>query len=175
MIIHRPREKVAAFFVFLLPLLLVKGGPFVTGSGPAVAQATPRGNPKHVPLPEIPDPPTWSVEQRLASEHVEYLRTQPFGTSPLLHAAPPPPPDRIKHPVNDTRPEVPPPNVVVKAILTRSDGNHIALIGRKRYRVGDALEDRGWFITEIDGPARAVIIEHRPTKRTATLKVPLPR
>ncbi len=49
------------------------------------------------------------------------------------------------------------------------------LIGRKRYVVGDALGDRGWYIIKIDGPARAVMIEHRPTERTATLTVPLPR
>ena len=63
----------------------------------------------------------------------------------------------------------------MKAILTRSDGNHIALIGRKRFVVGDPLDDRGWYVLEIDGRARSVKIEHRPSERTATLKVPLPR
>jgi hypothetical protein len=69
----------------------------------------------------------------------------------------------------------PPPDVRVKMILTRSDGNHVALIDRKRYVVGDALGDRGWYIIEIDGPARAVTIEHRLSGSTASLTVPLPR
>ncbi len=173
--IHRPKEKLAALVVFLLPLLLVKGGAIVTGSGPSEAQATP--GPKDPPpqIAQMPDPPVWSAKQREATAHIAYLKTQPFGPSPLLHVAPPAPDHRVD-PV-DTRvdPPPPPPNARVKAILTRSDGNHVALIGRKRYVVGDALGDRGWYIIKIDGPARAVIIEHRPSERTATLTVPLPR
>ncbi|MHC5006215.1 MAG: hypothetical protein ACYTGF_02535 [Planctomycetota bacterium] len=173
--IHRPKEKLSIIIVFLLPLLLVKGGAIVTGSGPAKVQAGPvpkNTNPKITP---VPDPPTWSTVQREAAEHITYLKTQPFGPSPLLHVAPPPPPDRgvIKPP--PTRKVDPPPDVRVKMILTRSDGNHVALIDRKRYVVGDALGDRGWYIIEIDGPARAVTIEHRLSGSTASLTVPLPR
>jgi hypothetical protein len=135
--IHRPKEKLAILIVFLLPLLMVKGGAIVTGSGPSEAQAGPR--PKN-PRPKnavLPDPPAWSAEQLVAAQHIEHLKTQPFGPSPLFHVAPPPPPDQ--RPVRPVQPqqEVPPPNVRVKAILTRSDGNHVALIDRKRYVVGD--------------------------------------
>jgi hypothetical protein len=175
MIIHRPKEKLAVIIVFLLPLVLVKGGAALLGGGPGEVKASNNRNVKPPPLPVAPDPPTWSDEQRAAAEHVLFLRTQPFGPSPLLHVVPPPRPVRPDNPTPVTRPDIPPPDVAVKAILTRSDGNHIALIGRKRYKVGDAIEDRGWFIIEIDGPARSVIIEHRPSERTATLTVPLPR
>ena len=172
--IHRPKEKLAVIIVFLLPLLLVKGGAIVTGSGPSKAQATP--GPKNPPpkIVPVPEPPAWSAEQRAAAEHIVYLKTQPFGPSPLFHVAPPAPNRRDNRPP-PPRVEVPPPNVSVKAILTRSDGNHVALIDRRRYVVGDALGDRGWYIIKIDGPARAVMIEHRLSESTATLTVPLPR
>ncbi|MHC4775918.1 MAG: hypothetical protein ACYTBR_11745 [Planctomycetota bacterium] len=175
MAIQRPREKLATLIAFLLPLLLVRGGAMVTGGGPAAAQATPGGKVKPPKLPVAPDPPAWSVDQLLAAEHIVLLKTQPFGPSPLFHVASAPPPDRPDNPPPVTRHEVPPPDVTVKAILTRSDGNHIALIGRKRYTVGDALGNKGWFIIKIDGPARAVVVEHRPSERTATPTVPLPR
>jgi hypothetical protein len=68
-----------------------------------------------------------------------------------------------------------PPDVTVRAILTRSDGKHIALIDRSRCRVGDPIGDAGWVIIEINGPDRAVFIEHQPSGEKATLSVPLPR
>ncbi|MHC4718498.1 MAG: hypothetical protein ACYS5V_16125 [Planctomycetota bacterium] len=174
MAIQRPREKLATLIAFLLPLLLVKAGAMVTGGGPAAAQATPGGKVKPPKVPEVPDPPAWSFEQRAAAEHIVLLKTKPFGPSPLFHVVPAPPPDRPDNPPPVTRTEIPPPDVVVRMILTRSNGAHVALIGRRRYRVGDALGDKGWFIVKIDGPARAVVVEHRPSKRTATLTVPLP-
>jgi hypothetical protein len=173
MIINKPTEKIAVVIAFLLPLVLVKGGAMVTGSGPAEAQATP-GN--AVEPPKIPGPPlprAWSVEERAAADRVAFLRTQPFGRSPLAHVAvvpvkdDPPPPKRVE--------KIEPPKAIVRAILTRSDGNHIALIDRKRFRVGDPIGDKGWFIVEINGPDRAVSIEHQPSGETATLNVPLPR
>jgi hypothetical protein len=173
--IHRPKEKLAALIVFLLPLLLVKGGAIVTGSGPSKVQASPVPKNAQPKIAPVPDPPTWSAEQRAAAEHIVYLKTQPFGPSPLFHVVPAPPPDRRIVPPRPDRPIEPPPDVRVKAILTRRDGNHVALIDRKRYVVGDALGDRGWYIIKIDGPARAVMIEHRLSETTATLTVPLPR
>jgi hypothetical protein len=172
--IHQPKEKLAVVIVFLLPLLLVKGGAIVTGSGPSKVQANPVPKNVQPKIAPAPDPPAWSAEQLVAAEHNVYLKTQPFGPSPLLHVMPPPP-DRVIVKPPPTERVDPPPDVRVKMILTRSDGNHVALIDRKRYVVGDALGDRGWYIIKIDGPARAVMIEHRPSESTATLMVPLPR
>lgn len=176
MVVHRPREKLGMLLVFLLPLLLVKGGAVFTGGGPGGASAS-TGPAPLLPIDVVTaEGPDWSDEQLAAAAHVVHLRSQPFGPSPLLHVElPEVRPVVPDNPVIDTRVEVPPPDVNVKMILTRSDGNHIALIGRKHYRVGDAVGDDGWFITLIDGPARSVQIEHKPSKRTATLTVPLPR
>jgi hypothetical protein len=173
--IHRPKEKLTILVVFLLPLLLVKGGGLVTGSGPAKAHAGPKPKNAAPKIAELPGPPEWAPEQLVAAQHIELLKSKPFSESPLFHAAPPPPPDQ--RPVQPVQPrqEVPPPDVRVKMILTRSDGNHVALIDRKRYVVGDPIGDKGWYIIKIDGPARAVMIEHRPSERIATLTVPLPR
>ncbi|MHC4081650.1 MAG: hypothetical protein ACYS15_08140 [Planctomycetota bacterium] len=175
MVVHKPREKVAALIVFFLPLALVEGGALMLGGGAAEAQARPVGKVKPPDAPVLMDPPTWTDEQRMVAEHIALLRTQPFGPSPLFHVTAAPPPDR---PDNDTRlvrPQVPPPDVVVQLILTRSDGNHVALIDRKRYQVGDAIGEHGWIVTRIDGSTRSVTIEHPPSERTATLLVPLPR
>jgi hypothetical protein len=176
MVVHKPREKLGMLIVFLLPLLLVKGGALFTGGGPGGASAATGPTPKP-PIEVTPNAgPEWSDEQLAASAHINHLRSQPFGSSPLLHvAAPQIQPVVPDNPVPDTPVEVPPPDVNVKMILTRSDGNHIALIGRKHYRVGDAIGDPPWHITNIDGPARSVEIVHKPSERTATLMVPLPR
>jgi hypothetical protein len=175
MAIQRPREKAATLIAFLLPLVLVKGSAMVTGSGPAAAQATPGGKIKPPKVPEVPDLPAWSFEQLAAAEHIVLLKSEPFGPSPLFHAEPPPPPVRPDNPKPDTRPEVKPPDVTVRMILTRSNGAHVALIGRRRYRVGDKLGDTGWIVAEIDGPSRSVTVEHPKSGNTATLRVPLPR
>ena len=177
MLVHKPREKLGMLIVFLLPLLLVKGGAVLTGGGPGGASAS-TGPAPQPPIDAVPvQGPTWSQEQLAAAEHASRLRSERFGPSPLLHVEAPriQPVEVPDDPVPDPRVEVPPPDVNVKMILTRTDGNHIALIGRKHYRVGDALGDDGWFITRIDGPARSVQIEHKPSERTATLTVPLPR
>jgi hypothetical protein len=172
--IHRPKEQLAALVVFLLPLALVKGGPVLIGGGPAAVHASPGRRVEPPAIPVDPEPRTWSDEQRAAAAHVRFLRTQPFGSSPLFHVAAPPPP---KQPDNDTPvtgTEIPPPDVVVQAILTRRSGNHVALIDRKRYQVGDAIGKAGWIVTKIDGPNRSVTIEHPPSEQTATLVVPMP-
>jgi hypothetical protein len=173
--IHKPREQVAAIVVFLLPLVLVKGGAFLIGGGPAEVEASPGRRVKPPEMPVDPDPPTWSDEQRAAAEHIRFLHTQPYGSSPLFHVAAPPPPKPPEDDTPVTGPEIPPPDVVVQAILTRSDGNHIALIDRRRYQVGHAIGPDGWIVAKIDGPARSVKIVHPPSGRTATLTVPLPR
>ena len=64
--------------------------------------------------------------------------------------------------------------VSVQVILRSRRGN-VALIDRKRYRVGDAIGADGWFVEEIDGVARSVLIVHRESGEKATLVVPLPR
>jgi hypothetical protein len=176
MVVHKPREKLGMLIVFLLPLLLVKGGGLLTGGGPSGASAStgpaPQPSVEAVPV----ESPEWSDEQLAAAARVNELRSRPFGPSPLLHVvAPKIEPVIPDDPLPDTRVEVPPPDVNVKMILTRSDGNHIALIGRRHYRVGDAIGDDGWVITKIDGAARSVEIEHEPSGRSATLTVPLPR
>jgi hypothetical protein len=170
--IHQPKEKLAVVIVFMLPLLLVKGGAIVTGSGPSKVQANPV--PKNVPpkIAPVPDPPAWSAEQLVAAEHNVYLKTQPFGPSPLLHVMPPPPPDRVIVKPPPTERVDPPPDVRVKMILTRSDGNHVALIDRKRYVVGDALGDRGWYIIGRHDRASAVRDHCDPDGPAAQVTLP---
>ena len=89
---------------------VVKGGGLVIGGGPADAQATPQPAATPPKIPVAPKPPAWSAEQRAAAERVAFLRTQPFGPSPLAHvAAAPPKQDPDPEPVR-TR-EEPPPDV----------------------------------------------------------------
>ena len=58
-------------------------------------------------------------------------------------------------------------------MILKAPGGNIALINRKRYREGDALEDQGWTIKTIHPDSRSVVIVH-PDGREATLTVPLP-
>ncbi len=164
---HDPKVKLMGLGVFILPLILVKGIALLGGEPPQGAVASGSGattvNGGVIKI----FTPRWSVEQIAASQRVAELREVSFGESPLLHA-------RM---IGDTviRPGpfiITPPNVSVRMILRSGRGN-VALIDRKRFRVGDPLGEDGWFVEEID--ARSVSIVHRESGKKATLVVPMPR
>ncbi len=168
---HDHKAKLMGFGVFLLPLILVKSAVFLIGEVPQGAAATGIG--------AMTDPggvieiftPVWSPDQIAATHRVEELREEPFGESPLLH------PGKISeiYPIVPTEDrKVIPPDVSVQMILRSRRGN-VALIHRKRFRVGDAIGADGWFVEEIDAVTRSVLIVHRASDTKATLVVPLPR
>lgn len=172
------RNRVINVGIFFLPILLVKAAALLIGGTPgSVGAAAPPTNAGSVKIPTV-EMPTWSPEQLAAARHVSALRLEPFGPSPLLHGPPSKVADPVVEPRNNPPPpkrEVPPPSVSVQMILVRSDGDNIALIDRKSYRVGDPLGDRGWVVTAIDGVSRSVTIFHAESGREHTLLVPLPR
>ena len=168
---HDPKAKLMGFGVFLLPLILVKSSVLLIGEAPQGAAATGVG--------AMTDPggvieiftPVWSPDQIAATHRVEELREEPFGESPLLH------PRKISEidPIVATEDrKIIPPDVSVQMILRSRRGN-VALINRKRFRVGDAIGENGWFVEEIDAVTRSVLIVHRASDKKATLVVPLPR
>ncbi len=170
---HNVKARIVTFGMFLLPLVLVKGTAVMLGRGPEAAIADPVGNTTTATTATIePVVREWTPEQLAAARHIESLRSQPFGASPLLHQEPPPPQDDPRQ--HQTTPRIqPPPDVVVQIILKSSRGN-IALIDRKRYRVGDSIGE-GWVVKAIDADARSVLIEHTKTSEEATLVVSFPR
>ncbi len=157
--------------VFLLPLILVKGSAILIGQPPQGAVATGGGAMVSSGVIEI-FTPHWSLEQIAAMHRVEELRELSFGESPLLQARAIGDIDPIDP--HDRTPTITPPEVSVQMILRSRRGN-VALIDHKRYRAGDAIGADGWFVEEIDGVARSVLIVHRESGKKATLVVPLPR
>ncbi len=158
--------------VFLLPLILVKGSAILIGQPPQGAVATGGGAiTVNSGVIEI-FTPHWSLEQIAAMHRVEELRELSFGESPLLQARAISDIDPIDP--HDRTPTITPPEVSVQMILRSRRGN-VALIDRKRYRAGDAIGADGWFVEEIDGVARSVLIVHRESGKKATLVVPMPR
>lgn len=179
-IVHNPKEKLVTAAVFVLPLVLVKMSAVLLGGGPEPATGSTGSGGDSPDISGMTTTLTWTGEQRAAAEHIRFLRTQPFGPSPLFHVAAIQPDIPDVPDVDPVEPEVPVPDVAVQMILTRTDGNHVALINRRRYREGEALLDQGWIIKKIDGQNRCVIIEHPGsdpprTTRTETLVVPMPR
>ena len=170
---HDPKTRLMGIGVFLLPLILVKGSAILIGQPPQGAVATGGGAiTVNSGVIEI-FTPHWSLEQIAAMHRVEELREMSFGESPLLQARVISDIDPIDLPPEQT-PTITPPEVSVQVILRSRRGN-VALIDRKRYRVGDAIGADGWFVEEIDGIARSVLIVHRESGEKATLVVPLPR
>ena len=172
MMTHDTKGKLTIAAVFFLLLVLVKGASmlFVQG-GPQTATAT-TINITPVPPPALNGPAMdWTPEHIAAARHVDRQRHEPYGPTPLFHQE-----RKIDGPDPNDRPpkDVPPPDYAVQMILKSRNGN-VALINRKRYRVGDALGDQGWFVVEIDSETRAVHLEHPETNRTHTLRVPPPR
>ena len=172
MILRDAKRSILAVGVFLVPMILVKGAALLIGQG-GLQRATAKG-------PHPPDDPTavlkpyvavWPAEQLAAAKHSAWLRGQPFGSSPLLHQVIARVGFTPDEHATGTQP-VPPPNVVLQAIM-RTPGGNIALINRKRYHEGDPLDDKGWVVKTIDPESRSVIIEH-PLSGEATLTVPLP-
>lgn len=174
---HDPKSRVASIAVFLLPLLIVKGGALLLRDDAQKAQGASLGGdvPPALVAPELP--PAWTAVQQMAAHHIASLRAMPFGPSPLYHprsASTTVDPGTEDGPT-DTKVIEPPPALTVQMILTTQGDGDVALIDRKRYRVGDPIAGTGWVVMKIDSQTRSVIIHHPPTGRTAPLPVPLPR
>jgi hypothetical protein len=163
------RERLLLLFVFLLPLLVVKGyGVFMKVPTPQTANAGTTSNTVNTTIASDPKR-TWSRHERDAGEHIALLDARQYGPSPLDHREPPPPgpppstqPTIIKQPGNMrlTRP------LVKLQLIWASDRVNIALIDGKRYREGDPLKNTGWIVTEIDGLKRRVRLESEDGEQT---------
>lgn len=172
---HEPRSKVASIAIFLLPLLLVKGSALLLRDGAQQAQGASDGIPVVPPPAALPSAPAWTPVQQMAASHVAALRSMSFGSSPLYHPQSASAVDTTEVEQPDQRVLEPPPNVTVQIIMTTKGDGDVALIDRKRYRVGDSIGNGGWSVLRIDSHTRSVTLHHPPTDRTVTLLVPLPR
>ncbi len=157
------KRRLATIGMFILPVVLVKVVAVPMGHrGPAEAEAS------HTPtqvvaIPRVAAGPQWSEQQRAAAQHVAYLRTQPFGPTPLYDDRPQPPPDRSGSSDNV-------PNIVVQMIMSTASGD-FALINGKRYRTGDRLRDAGWIVSEINASSGSVTLKHPASDRSVVVSV----
>ena len=110
----------------------------------------------------------WTAQQRAAADHIEFLKDQPFGPSPLHRYVAPITPDQT--PVV-SGPDSP--TVRVQMIMASAAGS-VALIDGKRYRVGDSLGETSWIITTIDTDGLAVTFKHARTGQTTVISVHAP-
>jgi len=169
---HDPKAKLMVLGVFLLPLVLVKGTAIWVGQSPLDAAAS-GGAPASFDVGVVESfTPVWSSAQLAATHRAAELGENPFGASPLLHARRKTEVELIE--IIDRPTTITPPEVSVRIILHSRHGD-VALIDRKRYRIGDAIGADGWFIQEIDAVSRSVGIVHRDSGEEATLVVPMPR
>ena len=156
----------AAFAI--LPLLLLLKTIIALFGGPSSVQASIQPviviDPPGAGAPQEP----WTEQQRTAAAHIEFLKDQPFGPSPLHRLATPITPDQ--NPVI-SRADLP--TVRVQMIMASSSGN-AALINGKRYGVGDSLGKTSWIIATIDADALAVTFEHSRTGQTTVISVQTP-
>ncbi len=162
MMTREAKRRLATIGVFLLPVLLIKVVAAPLGHrGPAAAEGSNTPTPD-VAIPRVAAPPQWSEQQRAAAQHVAYLRTQPFGPTPLYYE-PPQPPDRSGS--SDTLG-----HVAVQMIMSTASGD-LALINGKRYRTGDRLRDAGWIVSEINASSGLVTLKHPVSDRSVVVSV----
>ncbi len=156
----------AAFAI--LPLLLLLKTTIALFGGPSSVQATIQ--PALVIDPSGAGAPQerWTEQQRAAAVHIEFLKDQPFGPSPLHGPAAPI--------TSDQTPVVSQPNLptVRLQMIMASVSGSVALIDGKRYRVGDSLGQTSWIIAAIDADALAVTFEHARTGQTTVISVHTP-
>ncbi len=156
----------AAFAI--LPLLLLVKMTIALFGGPSSVQATIQPalviDPSSAGAMQAP----WTEQQRSAADHIEFLKDQPFGPSPLHRSAAPITPDQtpVVH-----RPDLL--TVRVQMIMASAAGS-VALIDGKRYRVGDSLGETSWSIAAIDAEALAVTFKHARTGKTTVISVHTP-
>ncbi len=153
----------AAFAI--LPLLLLLKTTIALFGGPSSVQATIQPalvfDPSGTRAPQEP----WTEQQRAAAVYIEFLKDQPFDSSPLHHAAIQISPDQTP---NVAATDLPP--ISVQMILSSSTET-VALIDNRRYVVGDTLGETGWVIVEIDADALAVTLRHARTRQLAVISV----
>ena len=159
------KRRLATIGVFLLPVVLVKVVAAPMGHrGPAAAEALNTPTPV-VAIPGVAAPPQWSEQQRAAAQHVAYLRTQPFGPTPLYYDTPPAPPPPDGGGSSNSLPEV-----VVQMIMSSASGD-LVLINGQRYRTGERLRDTGWIVSEINASSRSVTLKHPASDRSVVVSV----
>ena len=156
----------AAFAI--LPLLLLLKTTIALFGGPSSVQATIQ--PAFVIDPSGASTPQerWTEQQRTAADHIEFLKDQPFGPSPLHRLAAPITPDQTP-----VIPRADLPTVRVQMIMASSSGN-AALINGKRYSVGDSLGKTSWVVAAIDADALAVTFKHAQSGQTTVISVQTP-
>lgn len=164
---NETKRRLAVGGMFILPLVLVKATAlFLGGTGPVEVSAAPAAA---VPAPVAPIMSTqrrWTEREQAAARHIAQLHGEPFGSTPLYYE-----PRGGETVVVFEDPEVlSAPDFIVQAVLSSSAGN-TALIDGRPLRVGAALGETGWQITEIDAEARSVTIWDPRTDRTATRSV----
>ena len=159
------KRRLATIAVFLLPVVLVKAVAAPMGHrGPAAAEASNTPTPV-VAIPRVAAGPQWSEQQRAAAQHVAYLRTQPFGPTPLYYDTPPAPPPPDRSGSSNSLPEV-----VVQMIMSSASGD-LALIDGKRYRAGDRLRDAAWIVSDINASSRSVTLKDPASDRSVVVSV----
>ncbi len=163
------KRRIGGCGLLVFPLLLVKAtGVMLNGPGIALAEtdgiAAQTIQSQEVQTQNVP--PADAYTEAAAAARIALLENQPFGAAPLYYE-----PVDENLPVEETDPELdPPPNFVLRAIMTSSRGN-TALIDGKACQVNSRIGDSGWVIIEIDGVGRSVTIQDPQTGRLETRTV----
>ncbi len=157
---------ISSLVLFILPVALVKVGGSLLGSpGPGTAVESLNAVKPRPFKPPGPQAVSWTAQQKAAADHVAILKTQPFSSTPFYY--------RHEEP-GEKPPDDTPPELYLQVVLTSRRGN-VALIDRKRYRVGDLIKGEEWRVIKIDGHDRSVTLKHEKTDRTAVIYVPTSR
>jgi hypothetical protein len=178
------RKKLLSLAMFILPVVAVKISTVVLiGPGPQSAQATLTdpiaANPPAIAMPT----PRWTEKQLAAARHIQALRGEPFGNTPLLYEKQPEPPPVIEVIVEPPPPVIDPvpvpvlapiPTFTLQAVMSGGRGK-TALIDGRPYREGERIRGADWMVVIIDNDNRSVTLGEIGGDRSVRINVELPR
>ncbi|MCI0363378.1 MAG: hypothetical protein L0Y44_07780 [Phycisphaerales bacterium] len=170
---HDFRANLASIAIFTLPVIVVKlTTAFLNNASPTQVLGSTVEPVSGSAVVSAAKAATWSDAQLAAARHIETLRAQPFGPTPLYHEV-------VQTPVDTTPPPVVvvPPRIkayfVLNAVMS-GDRGETALINLRPYRAGDQIADTGWVVESINSSRRTAVLREPATGETMNIKVQLP-
>ena len=167
---NHTKRRLSDLGIFVLPVVLVKiAGTFLGTGSPSDASAAPTP----VALDAIQQfahvTTNYTEEQLELVEYISQLEQEEFGQTPMYYE----PAEELPEILISEDPilmELPPPTMVIQAIISSSQGA-TALINGKVYRVGDEVDESGWTVIEINADSRSLVIKENDSERTETVSV----
>ena len=167
-------RRLTSMGMFLLPIVVVKLAATVLGESAQQSAAALNAQPAAADASAMqPAALKWTPQQLAAARHVDWLKHQPFGHSPLLydedHSV-------VTHPLHTDTPD---PSdgqakLVLQAVMSSERGRTVVINGRP-YREGDTVREANAVVQAIDCATRSATLRDLRSGQLSSISVDRPR